>query len=71
MGSIFGYSVVRLKSFDKIFARMIKADFIVTAIFFGAAFTVPAVIASKVMIWLFGIWILGMLLAPFDTKRTV
>lgn len=71
MGSIFGYYVVRLKSFDKIFARMIKADFIVTAMFFGAAFTEPAVIASKVMIWLFGIWILGMLLAPFDTERTV
>ncbi|HEX9317782.1 MAG TPA: hypothetical protein VF884_02485 [Nitrososphaeraceae archaeon] len=71
MGSIFGYYVVRLKSFDKIFARMIKADFIVTAMYFGAAFTLPAVIASKVMIWLFGVWILGMLLAPFDTERTV
>jgi hypothetical protein len=23
------------------------------------------------MIWLFGIWILGMLLAPFDSDRTV
>jgi hypothetical protein len=50
---------------------MIKADFIVTAMYFGAAFTAPAVIWSKVMIWLFGIWILGMLLAPFDSDRTI
>jgi hypothetical protein len=71
MGSILGYYVVRLKSFDKIFARMIKADFIITAMYFGAAFTAPAVVASKVMIWLFGIWVLGMLLAPFDSERTV
>lgn len=71
MGIIFGYYVIRLKSFDRIFARMIKADFIVTAMFFGAAFAAPAVISSKVMIWLFGIWILGMLLAPFDSDRTV
>lgn len=53
MDSVLGYYVVRLKSFDKIFARMIKADFIITAMFFGAAFTAPAVMASKVMIWLF------------------
>jgi hypothetical protein len=39
--------------------------------FFGAAFTAPTVVASKVMIWLFGIWVLGMLLAPFDSERTV
>lgn len=71
MGSIFGYYVIRLKSFDKIFARMIKADFIITAMFFGAAFTAPTVVASKVMVWLFGIWVLGMLLAPFDSERTV
>lgn len=71
MGSVFGYYVVRLKSFDSIFARVIKADFIVTAMYFGAAFIGPATISSKVMIWLFGIWILGMLLAPFDKERTV
>jgi hypothetical protein len=71
MGTTFGYYVVRLNSFDKIFARMIKADFIVTAMYFGAAFAAPAVISNKVMIWLFGIWILGMLLAPFDAERTV
>jgi hypothetical protein len=50
MGIIFAYYVIRLKSFGRIFARMIKADFIVTAIYFGAAFTAPAVISSKVMI---------------------
>jgi hypothetical protein len=71
MGIIFGYYVVRLKSFDRIFARMIKADFIVTAMYLGAAFAAPEVISSKVMIWLFGIWILGMLLAPFDTDKTI
>jgi hypothetical protein len=36
MGIIFGYYVVHLKSFDRIFARMMmKADFIVTAMFFA------------------------------------
>jgi hypothetical protein len=33
MGIIFGYYVVHLKSFDRIFARMMKADFIVTVMF--------------------------------------
>ncbi|MGA8842148.1 MAG: hypothetical protein WB511_01050 [Nitrososphaeraceae archaeon] len=71
IGIIFGYYVIHLKSFDRIFARMMKADFIVTAMFFGASFAAPEAISSKVMIWLFGIWILGMLLAPFDIERTV
>jgi hypothetical protein len=35
MGIIFGYYVVHLKSFDRIFARMMKADFIVTVMFFA------------------------------------
>ena len=46
-------------------------DFLVTAMYFAASFSAPAAIASKVMIWLYGIWILGMLLAPFDKHRTV
>ena len=71
MGLVFGYYIVRLKSFDSIFARVMKADFIVTAMYFGAAFISPATISSKVMIWLFGIWILGMLLAPIDKQRTL
>ena len=39
--------------------------------YFGAFFTAPSIIASKVMIWLFGVWILGMLLAPFNKERTI
>lgn len=50
---------------------MMKADFIITAMYFGAAFSVPEMIAGKVMIWLFGMWILGMLLAPFNKEMTL
>ena len=71
MGALFGYYVIRLKSFDTIFAKMMKADFIMTAMYFGVAFSAPEVIAGKVMIWLFGIWILGMLLAPFNKEMTL
>ena len=46
-------------------------DFIVTVMYFAASFSATAAIASKVMIWLYGIWILGMLLAPFDKHRTL
>jgi hypothetical protein len=70
MGIVFGYYIIRLKPFDSIFAKVIKADFIVTAMYFGAAFIAPATISGRVMIWLFGIWILGILLAPFDKERT-
>lgn len=71
MGAMFGYYIVRLKTFEQIFARMMKADFIITAMYFGVAFSAPAVIAGRVMIWLFGMWILGMLLAPFNRERTM
>ena len=71
MGAMFGYYIVRLKTFEQIFARMMKADFIITAMYFGVAFSAPEMIAPKVMIWLFGMWILGMLLAPFNTERTL
>lgn len=70
MGIIFGRYIARLKSFNKIFPNMMKADFIVTAMYFGVGFTAPALVASKVMIWLFGTWILGMLLAPFNSERS-
>jgi hypothetical protein len=66
MGALFGYYVIRIKAFDSIFARMLKADFIITAMYFGVAFSAPEFVSMKVMTWLFGIWILGMLLAPFD-----
>lgn len=71
MGALFGNYVIRLKSFEAIFAKMMKADFIMTAMYFGVAFSAPEVIAGKVMIWLFGIWILGMLLAPFNKEMTI
>lgn len=70
MGSVFGYYVVRIKAFNNIFARVMKTDFIVTAMYFGVAFTAPSLVASKVMIWLFGIWVLGILLSPFNKERT-
>lgn len=71
MDALFGNYVIRLKSFEPIFAKMMKADFIMTAMYFGVAFSAPEVIAGKVMIWLFGIWILGMLLAPFNKEMTL
>ena len=70
MGIVFGHYIVRLKSFNDIFAKVIKADFVVTAMYLGAAFTSPDAIASKVMIWLFGMWIIGMVLAPFNKEKT-
>ncbi len=71
MGAVFGRYIVRMKTFNKIFANMMKVDFIVTAMYFGVAFTAPSLVASKAMIWLFGTWVLGMLLAPFNSERTV
>ncbi|CAN5543480.1 hypothetical protein BH18THE1_BH18THE1_00310 [soil metagenome] len=46
-------------------------DFMVTAMYFGASFSATSFIVSKVMFWLFGVWILGMLLAPFNKDRTI
>jgi len=71
MGALFGYYIVRLRAFEPIFARMMKTDFIITAMYFGIAFSAADMIAGKVMIWLFGIWILGMLLAPFNREMTI
>jgi len=71
MGAMFGFYIVRLKTFEQIFARMMKADFIITAMYFGVAFSAPEMVAAKVMIWLFGMWVLGMLLAPFNRDRTI
>jgi hypothetical protein len=71
MGFVFGRYIVRLKSFNKIFANMMGADFIVTAMYFAVAFTAPELVAVKTMIWLFGTWILGMLLAPFNSEKTL
>jgi hypothetical protein len=71
MGIVFGYYIIRLKSFNDIFANVMKTDFIVTAMYLGVAFTAPESIASRVMIWLFGMWIIGMVLAPFSKEKTV
>ncbi|HJR85836.1 MAG TPA: hypothetical protein VJ772_10785 [Nitrososphaeraceae archaeon] len=70
IGTLFGYYVLKLKSFDSIFPNLMIGDFIITAMYFGASFSSTSGIASKVMIWLFGIWILGMLIAPFNKERT-
>jgi hypothetical protein len=70
MGFIFGHYIVRLKSFSRIFATMMGADFMVTVMYFAVAFLAPDLVALKTMIWLFGTWILGMLLAPVNSERT-
>jgi hypothetical protein len=71
MGIVFGHYIVRLKSFNDIFAQVMKVDFIVTAMYLGIAFIAPDTIATRVMIWLFGMWIIGMVLAPFSKERTL
>ncbi len=71
IGTLFGYYIIKLKSFDSIFPNLMMGDFIVTAMYFGASFSAPSIVASKVMIWLFGVWILGMLLAPFNKDQTI
>src|SRR5690606_24631827 len=71
MGIFFGNYIVRLRSFDDIFARVMKVDFIVTAMYLGIAFIAPDTIATRVMIWLLGMWIIGMVLAPFSKERTL
>ena len=71
MGTIFGYYIVRIKTFDNIFANMMKSDYIVTTMYFSMGFLAPAIMSTTVMIWLFGIWILGMLLAPFNKEKTI
>jgi hypothetical protein len=48
-----------------------KADFIVTAMYLGVAFIAPESIATRVMIWLLGMWIIGMVLAPFSKEKTL
>lgn len=70
MGFAFGHYIVRLRSFGPIFARMMGADFIVTVMYFAVAFIAPDLVALKTMIWLFGTWILGMLLAPVNSEKT-
>ncbi|RMF29672.1 MAG: hypothetical protein D6752_05520 [Candidatus Nitrosothermus koennekii] len=67
----FGFFMIRIKAFDSIFAKVMKTDFLVTAMYFTVAFIAPTSIAPKVMIWLFGLWIFGMLLAPFNKERTL
>ena len=71
MGIVFGHYIVRLKSFNDIFPQVMKTDFIVTAMYLGVAFIAPDTIATRVMIWLFGMWIIGMVLAPFNKERTL
>jgi hypothetical protein len=71
MGIVFGYYIVRLKPFNDIFPHVMNADFIVTAMYLGVAFFAPDTIAARVMMWLFGMWIIGIVLAPFGKERTL
>jgi uncharacterized protein YunC (DUF1805 family) len=71
MGIVFGHYIVRLKSFNNIFPQVMKTDFVVTAMYLGVAFIAPESIATRVMIWLLGMWIIGMVLAPFSKERTL
>ncbi|HJS64973.1 MAG TPA: hypothetical protein VJ767_08955 [Nitrososphaeraceae archaeon] len=71
MGTIFGYYIIRLKTFDNIFANMMKSDYIITTMYFSMGFLAPATMSTIILIWLFGIWILGMLLAPFNKEKTI
>ena len=50
MGIIFGRYIVRLKSFNKVFANMMKADLIVTGLYLTVAFTAPQLVATNVII---------------------
>lgn len=71
MGAISGYYIMRIKAFDNIFSNMMKSDYIITTMYFSMVFLAPAIISTTVMIWLFGVWILGMLLAPFSKEKTI
>lgn len=71
MGIVFGHYIIRLNTFNDIFPQVMKTDFIVTAMYLGVAFLAPDTIAARVMIWLFGMWIIGMVLAPFSKEKTV
>jgi hypothetical protein len=71
MGIVFGNYIIRLRSFNDIFAQVMKVDFIVTAMYIGVAFIAPESIATRVMMWLLGFWIIGMVLAPFSKERNM
>jgi Na+/H+-translocating membrane pyrophosphatase len=47
IGAFFGYYIIKLKPFDSIFPNLMMGDFIVTAMYFGASFTAPSIIAQK------------------------
>ena len=71
MGAILGYYIIRIKIFDNIFVNMMKSDYIITTMYFSMGFLAPTIISNTVMIWLFGIWILSMLLAPFNKEKII
>ena len=71
IGTVFGYFIIRIKSFDDIFVNMMKSDYIVTTMYFSRGFLAPAMMSTMIIVWLFGIWILGMLLAPFNKEKTI
>jgi hypothetical protein len=66
VGVLFGYYISKLRSFDLIFPNLMMGDFLVTAMYFGTSFSATSTIASKVMIWLFGVWIFGYASCPIQ-----
>lgn len=48
-----------------------KSDCIVTTMYFSMGILAPVLMSTTLIIWLFGIWILGMLLAPFNKEQTI
>lgn len=50
---------------------MMKSEYIITTMYFGMGFLAPELISTTIIIWLFGIWIFGMFLAPFNKEKTI
>ena len=52
---------------------MMKSDYIITRMYFSMVFLLlaPATMSTIILIWLFDIWILGMLLTPFNKEKTI
>jgi len=70
LGIAFMFCVVNFKAFNPIFSKVMKIDFLVTAMIFSVAYVNPTIIADKIMIWLIGIWFFAFLLTPFNRSKS-
>ncbi len=70
LGFTFMVCVVNFKAFDPIFSKVLRIDFLVTAMMFSVAYVNPTIIADKIMIWLIGIWLFAFLLTPFNKSHS-